>query len=113
MVERSRRVRLLLEAPQPFRIGRQRGWQDLDRDVTVQARIAGAIDFTHPASAQKVGNEIRAKVGARSERHACRDYTGIRPQVRFSPTSTRARYFSLAPAHPEGPFSRSSTTPAS
>ena len=64
MIEGRGRARLLLEAPQPLRIGCQRGWQDLDRDVTCQARIAGAVHFAHAAGAEKVGDEIRAEASA-------------------------------------------------
>ena len=42
MIEGCRGARLLLEAPQPFRIGRQHGWQDLDRDFTVEPDVVSA-----------------------------------------------------------------------
>src|SRR5208282_1149225 len=50
MVQRGRRSRLLLEAPQAVRIGGKEGWQHLDRDITSQSRIAGSIDLPHSAS---------------------------------------------------------------
>ena len=51
MIQRCRRPRLLLESLQPFGIGREGRWQDLDRDVAVQLRITRAIDLPMPPAA--------------------------------------------------------------
>ena len=42
-----------LEPREPIRIGRERGRQELDRDVTAKPRVAGAIDLAHPAGADQ------------------------------------------------------------
>ena len=43
MVQRSCRARFPLEAPEPIRVSGKFSWKNLDRDVTTQARIAGAV----------------------------------------------------------------------
>ena len=45
--------------------------QHLDRDVTVQPRIGGAIDLAHPARAEERDDLVRADSGSRNQRHEC------------------------------------------
>ena len=61
--------RLLCEAMQAFGIGRETGWEDFDGDIAAQPRVAGAIDFTHPARAERRENFVRAQAGAGRKRH--------------------------------------------
>ena len=51
MGERRNRVRFALEPRQRFRIARDGGRNDFDRDVTIQTRVARAIDLAHSAFA--------------------------------------------------------------
>ena len=51
MIQRSRGLRLLLKAPQPLGIAGETHRQDLDRDLAVEASVAGAIDLAHAAGA--------------------------------------------------------------
>ena len=44
--------RLALEAREGVRVSRQRRRQDLDRDVALEARVAGAKDLAHTSGAQ-------------------------------------------------------------
>jgi hypothetical protein len=52
VIEGSGSQRLLLEAPQAFRIGRKTRSDDLDRDIPMEAFVARAIHLAHPARAQ-------------------------------------------------------------
>ncbi len=55
----------LLEPMKAIDAGRVCGRQDLDRDVTSQPRIAGAIHLAHPAGAQERHDLVRPEAGAR------------------------------------------------
>src|SRR5581483_5233608 len=69
MVERGHRARLLLEAPQPVLVARQRSGQYFDGDLALQAAIARSIDFSHPARAHKRENLIRPKLHSGCQWH--------------------------------------------
>ena len=58
MIERARRAGLLLESLQSFFVIRVRRRQNLDRDIASQTRVARAINFAHPASADGNGNFV-------------------------------------------------------
>ena len=51
VIQRREHLRFALEAREPIRIARDRCRQDFDRDVAIQLRVAGAIDFAHAAGA--------------------------------------------------------------
>ena len=53
MVQGGRGPGFLLEAAQSLGVGRRGSGQDLDCDVAAQARIAGAVDLSHPAGAER------------------------------------------------------------
>ena len=76
MIERGERLRFTLEARQAIRIVRKRFGQDLDRDVAIQFRIAGAVHLAHAAFADRRGHFVNAESGARRESQGSRDYTG-------------------------------------
>jgi hypothetical protein len=63
-IERRQRLRLAREARQPLRIGGKRLWQDLDRDVAIQPRVARPIDLAHATSADWGEDLVRAEAGA-------------------------------------------------
>ena len=46
--------------------------EDLDRDVSVQLRVAGPIDLPHPAFADRRDDFVGTEAGARSEGHVLR-----------------------------------------
>ncbi len=69
MVQRGGRACLLLEALQPLRIGGQTGRQDLDGDVTPEARVASPIHLPHAARAKERDDLIRPESSAGSGRH--------------------------------------------
>src|SRR5438552_6002170 len=69
MVERRGRAHLLLEPLAAFRIRRQRGRQNLDRDVALQPRVACAIHFAHRAGADGGEDLIRPDAASGCESH--------------------------------------------
>ena len=46
--------------------------QDLDRDLTTEIRVGGAIHFAHAACAERTDNLVWADAGAGDERHLVR-----------------------------------------
>ena len=52
MVERGDGHRLAAEAFARVRVGGHRGGQQLDRDLTIEPGIAGAVHLAHPARAE-------------------------------------------------------------
>jgi hypothetical protein len=53
MNDRREYERFLLEAGKAVRVERVSVWQNLQSDIAVQSRVAGAVDFAHSASAQQ------------------------------------------------------------
>ena len=64
MIERGQRLGFTLEARETVRIGGEQLRQDLQRDVTAQPRVAGSIDFAHPAGADGAEDLIGAEPAA-------------------------------------------------
>ena len=52
--------RLALEAGEGVRVAGQRRRQDLDRDLALEARVAGAKDFAHSSGAEHRQNFVLA-----------------------------------------------------
>jgi hypothetical protein len=69
-------TRFLLEALHTRRIRRERRWQDFDRDVAREARVACLIDFAHPACTQRHDDFVRTEAGALGESQTAEDYIG-------------------------------------
>jgi hypothetical protein len=61
--------RLAAEAFARVRVRRHRGRQQLDRDLTIETGIAGAVDHAHSALADAAKDFVRADAGAWSEDH--------------------------------------------
>ena len=69
IVQRGDDARLLLEAPARFGVGGQRAGQDLDGDRAIEPGVAGAIDLTHAAGADRRGDLVRPEPGPGLEGH--------------------------------------------
>ena len=54
--------------PHPRVLGEALG-QHLDRDLAMQARVAGAIDLAHPARAQRSDDLVLSETGTGGEGH--------------------------------------------
>ena len=67
MVQRRERLRFAREPREPIGIVRERVGQDLERDVAIQLRVAGAIHLAHAAFADLGGDFVDAEAGAGSE----------------------------------------------
>lgn len=69
VVELSRCVRLLLEAPESIRIPGKGGGKYLDRHFAVEPGIAGAIHLPHTARTERSDDGIGAEPGASDKGH--------------------------------------------
>ena len=61
MRQRGDGLRLALESGEAFGIGGDRSRQDLDRDVAIEARVAGAIHLAHTAGAERLQDLVAAE----------------------------------------------------
>ena len=69
MVERCQRLRLPLEAREALAVCRKQRRQDLERNVAIEARVAGAVDLAHAAGAERAENFVRSETGAHRHGH--------------------------------------------
>ena len=69
MVERRQHLRFALEPREPFGIVRRTVRQDLDGDVAIELRVAGAVDLAHAARADRRDDFVRAKPRSDGQRH--------------------------------------------
>ena len=63
VVQRGEGLRFPLEAREPIGVVRERLGQDLDRDVSIQLRVAGPEDLPHAAFADPGDNFIDTEMG--------------------------------------------------
>ena len=61
MIQRGEHPRLALEARAPLRVGRERGRQDLDRDLAPERVVVGAVHLAHAADAEQRADRIGAE----------------------------------------------------
>ena len=61
MVQRGYRLRFLLEAAEAIGVAGEGFGQNLQSDVAVEARVAGAVDLPHSACADRRLNFVRAE----------------------------------------------------
>ena len=78
VIERRQHFCLALETREPIGVGRDIGGQDLDGDVPLQLRVAGAIDLAHSTHAELGDDFIRGEASAGGERQQ-RDYRLVPP----------------------------------
>src|SRR5262245_23989609 len=69
MIERGDALRFTLEARAALGVRRGRFWENLDRDQTIQFRVAGAIDLPHSTCADGKLDLIRPESSACSRIH--------------------------------------------
>src|SRR5271169_5886463 len=69
VIQSSRGPGLLFKAAQTFRIAREGRWQDFNRDVSPQPRIAGAIDLSHSTRSDGGLDPVRAEFCSRAQHH--------------------------------------------
>ena len=67
MIQRRERLRLALETCQAFGVRGERARQDLDRDLSAQRRVGGAIHLTHAPFANRGRDLVDAEAGAGTE----------------------------------------------
>ena len=66
MIERGHGHRLAAQTLARVRVSRQLAWQELDRDLTIEPRVAGAIDLAHAAGPDRRDDLVRAEAAARN-----------------------------------------------
>ena len=76
VIEGRQRFGFAFEAREPIGIGRESLRQDLQRDVAIEVRIAGAIHLAHGAGAEWSEDRVGAESRPGSERHDAH-YTGL------------------------------------
>ena len=67
VVERGQRPRLALESLSPVHVAGKGVGQDLQRDVAIELRVAGAKHLSHPTLANGSGHFVDAEACAGSE----------------------------------------------
>ena len=76
MIERGEHFRFALKTREPIGISRERGRQDLNRDLTFQPGVRRPIHLAHPAFANLRGDVVNAEACAGCNEQCLRDYTG-------------------------------------
>lgn len=76
VVERGEHPRFACEPCSALRVGRQVRRQDLDRDITIELAVAGAIDLAHAAGAKRGDDCVRAEPSAYHRRPMGRSGVG-------------------------------------
>ncbi len=69
------RTRLALEAGERVGVARELLGEDLDRDLAVEAVVAGAVDLAHPPGPQRREDLVTAEQSVRDERHGGGDFS--------------------------------------
>ena len=72
VLQRGNRAGLALEPRAALRIARDVERQHLDGDGPIEPRVAGRVDFAHPARAEQRDDLVRAQAGAAGESDARR-----------------------------------------
>ena len=64
MVQRREHLRFASKPRQTIRIESDVGWEQLERDLAIELRIAGAIHLAHAAGAEGTENLVRTELAA-------------------------------------------------
>ena len=72
MIEQREDLRFALEAGEAFGVEHKGLWQNLQRDVAIQLRVARPIHLSHPAGADGVLNLVIAEAGASRQGQSAR-----------------------------------------
>jgi hypothetical protein len=69
MIQRRQHLRFAMKAREPIGVGCKCGRQNLQRDVTIELRIARAVDLTHAACTNGGDDFVWSEATAGTERH--------------------------------------------
>jgi hypothetical protein len=69
VIERGQQTRLTLEPDQPIRVARERGGQDLDRDVAPEPAVAATVHLAHAARAEGRDDVVRTDASTDGKCH--------------------------------------------
>jgi len=112
MVEQGEDLGFAAETGDALRIVRERGRQDLQRNVTSELRVLSAVDLAHAAAPDERDDFVGAEASARSESHAVSDWSRIIPSegARSGSDVSRLGAIQVGPRHTrEGVFDRACT----
>src|SRR6266545_581243 len=69
MIQRREQPRLARKPREPIGVAGKVGWEELDRDVAPELRIAGAIHLPHSAGAERRHDLVRSDAGSWEKGH--------------------------------------------
>ena len=69
VVQRREELRFALKPCDAVRVAREFVWQDLDRDLAPELRVARAVDLAHAARPERGDDFIRPEASPAYERH--------------------------------------------
>jgi hypothetical protein len=70
VLQRGEQARLAFEAREPVGVVRERGRQQLHRDLAVQPRVERAVDLAHASSPERAEHLVCAQAGSRGQVHS-------------------------------------------
>ena len=108
MLERGNGAGLALEPRAPLRIRRHVGRQHFDRDRPIEPRVAGLVDFAHPARAEQREDLVRAEAHAGGQSQVGRILARTGSRTSISPDQSRQVQLTRA-AETEEPNGRLNT----
>ncbi len=100
VIEKSRGFRLLLEPAQAIGVLRERRGQDLDRDLSAEARVLRTVHLAHSAGADRTEDLVGAQARAGRERHAAARLAAIGALTAWPSAGTSRR---AGPEDPDPP----------
>ena len=74
MMQLGQDLRFPLESSKPLGVLGKRCRKDLDRNLSIELGVGGAIDLAHATGAQGGDDLVGAEAGAGRERHGARAY---------------------------------------
>jgi hypothetical protein len=89
VIERREHPGFAFEAGEPIRVGGERLWQGLDRHLSAELRVEGAVDFAHAALSQRCEDFVGTQAGAGEEGHLGL----VRSMMRQGPSAAPALSF--------------------
>ena len=81
VVQAGEHLRFPLEPGEPIRVSGEGVGQDLQRDVTAQLGVGGAIDLAHPAFADEGGHVVMAEATTWTQGHQLADFQLVTTRV--------------------------------
>jgi hypothetical protein len=91
MVQCCEDLRLATEPSDAFGVLRERRWQHLDGDITIELRIARAEHLAHPTRADRADDFVGSESCPRGHGHGA-TFRWIKGETRERPAKSRSRW---------------------